>query len=61
MKGAAAANVARLARGSGERLSIHGLGAHREPGLLRERFYLVEMSHQFVFRSPTGEVELNHL
>ena len=36
--------------------SARPLGAHRERGLLRERFQLVEMSQEFVFRSPAGEV-----
>ena len=29
--------------------------------MLGERFKLLEMSHQFVFGSPAGEVELKHL
>src|SRR5271170_3585539 len=37
------------------------LGAHRERSLLREQFELVEMSHQFIFRGPAHEVELDHL
>src|ERR1700730_5372712 len=36
-------------------------GAHRERGLLRGRWELVEMSRQFRFAGPTLEVELDHL
>src|SRR5579863_1159553 len=59
--GVAAAKMARWAGVAWARLGSRRLGAHRERGLLRERFELFEMSYQFVFRGPTGEVELNHL
>src|SRR5260370_36855049 len=60
-KGVAAAKMALPVGVAMKQPGLRGLGAHREPGLLRERFKLVEMSHQFVFGSPAGEVELNHL